>query len=52
MTYYESAKNVTITKERAIKEVLNHGCSPDDFIADCGDCEKYNAQSVLNWLGY
>jgi hypothetical protein len=52
MNYYESAEGQTITKARAIKEVMNHGCVVVEFFEDCGELEEYDAQEVLNWLGY
>jgi hypothetical protein len=52
MTYLDSAENVTISKARAIQEVLKHGANEIDFLNDCGNFEFYNAQSVLFWLGY
>ena len=55
MTYYESAEGVSISRARAIKELVRHGI-PDaeqsEFFADCGDKENYAAQVVLAWLGY
>lgn len=53
MDYYESAENVTITRERALQEVRNHNCEDfEEFFEDLGDREYYDAQSVLIWLGY
>ena len=52
MNYYESAKNLVISYDRAIKEVLAHGADIDEFIADMGKHSSYKAQQVLNWLGY
>lgn len=52
MTYLDSAKNLTITKDRAIKEVLSHSASIEEFFLDCGECDSYQAQTVLYWLGY
>jgi hypothetical protein len=54
MTYYESAKGITVTRERAIKEIKEHGLldSINDFYDDYGKREQYEAQDVLNWLGY
>lgn len=50
--YYESAQDLIITQNRALVEVLDHGCDIWEFIADNGEHEFYSAQSVLNWLGY
>ena len=53
MNYYESAEGITITKERALKELSNHGvCDIAEFFDDLGDKDNYNAQAVLAWLGY
>lgn len=52
MTYYDSAEGVTITKERALKEVRDHGCDTQEFFEDMGEHDTYNAQKVLDWLGY
>lgn len=51
-TYYESAKNVPISKARAIREVKNHGANPGDFLKEMGDKGTYMAHHVLDWLGY
>lgn len=52
-TYFDSSIGVLITKQRAIKELLNHGCTELDlFFRDNGDQEFYLAHNVLNWLGY
>jgi len=55
MTYYDSAKGVTITKRRAVAELRNHGVTDEDlelFIEEEGDSDTYDAQQVLRWLGY
>ncbi len=53
MDYYESAEDLTITRERALLELARHGCEDiEQFFDDLGDREEYNAQSVLIWLGY
>ena len=54
MTYYESAKGVIITREKAIEEIAQHGLSNevDLFFTDLGEKLLYKAQDVLNWLGY
>lgn len=52
MTYYESAEGLLLTKERAIEEVIAHGCSPCEFLAEMGEEEQYSATEVLEWLGY
>ena len=53
MNYYESAEDLTITKARALKELEGHGCKDiEEFLDDLGDKEEYDAQKVLEWLGY
>lgn len=56
MTYYDSAKDVTISPMRVIKELERHGIvTPQDmaeFYKAFGIRKEYNAQAVLVWLGY
>jgi len=53
MDYYESAEDLTITKDQALQELRDHNCEDlEEFFADLGDKQEYNAQSVLIWLGY
>ena len=52
MTYYESAQDLTISRKRAVQEVERHYCSVDEFLEEMGTKSKYNAQAVLEWLGY
>tara|TARA_R110000787_G_scaffold63469_1_gene142846 strand:- start:376 stop:549 length:174 start_codon:yes stop_codon:yes gene_type:complete len=57
MDYYESAEEITITRERALEELENHGISAnsdeiDLFNLELGEKETYEAQDVLAWLGY
>jgi hypothetical protein len=52
LTYLGSAAGVTITQERAVREVLDHGIDPQEFFDECGERETYPAQAVLVWLGY
>lgn len=52
MTYYESAKGIWISKERAIVEIRKHGNCEREFFKDCGERDRYRAQDVLGWLGY
>jgi hypothetical protein len=56
MTYSESAEGVEITKQRALQEIRRHGLVREEdvqeFMADCGDREVYEASDVLRWLGY
>lgn len=51
--YYESAKEVQITQGRAFKELSNHGINHyDEFLQECGNKAFYDAQEVLDFLGY
>ena len=51
--YYESAENITITKQRAIQELAKHGIdNTSEFFQELGNNETYQAQAVLEWLGY
>jgi hypothetical protein len=52
MTYYESAEGEKITKARAIQEVNRHGCNVAEMFTDIGERDTYDAQEVLDWLGY
>ena len=55
MTYYESAEGEVITLERALHELDKHGCVDEDktqFLRDLGREDYYDAQAVLDWLGY
>lgn len=54
-TYFDSANDVRITRNRAIRELMDHGCIPEDveqFDTDLGAKDTYAAQDVLAWLGY
>lgn len=52
-TYYDSAEDLEITRERAIQELRSHSIyDPSEFFADVGEKETYQAQAVLDWLGY
>ena len=55
MTYYETAQDVTISHERAIEELINHGNPITEipfFYTELGQQKEYSAQSVLQFLGY
>ena len=52
MSYYESAEEIEISRNRAMKEIEDHGASLDEFYGDLGIKENYKAQDVLDWLGY
>jgi hypothetical protein len=51
--YYESAENQAISKKRAIQELEKHGIDDTtEFFNDLGNMTTYQAQTVLEWLGY
>lgn len=56
MTYSESAAGLTIPRSRALQELANHGVfhpqDVDQFLMDMGDSSDYDAEDVLQWLGY
>lgn len=56
MTYFDSAKGVRISQERALQELRRHGLNSIEdtqtFFAECGQRATYRAQAVLEWLGY
>ena len=51
-TYSESAKDHTISKSRAMKEIKDHCCDMAEFLCEMGDHDEYEASEVLSWLGY
>ncbi|EGE2353465.1 hypothetical protein DL738_11470 [Escherichia coli] len=55
MTYFDSAEDLTISKQRALQELAKHGVAASEikeFFTEMGEKEEYNAQDVLRWLGY
>lgn len=56
MTYETYSESAMITRERAIRELQDHGTfhpeDIDDFFATLGDRPTYRAEAVLEWLGY
>tara|TARA_Y100000015_G_C2379714_1_gene84354 strand:- start:69 stop:236 length:168 start_codon:yes stop_codon:yes gene_type:complete len=52
-TYYDSAQGIVLSQEEAFGVLAQHGCQEfDEFFQDMGDKEEYEAQKVLEWLGY
>jgi hypothetical protein len=55
-SYYESAEEIVITHDRAIKELNNHGLDDsltiNDFYDELGVLKTYDAQQVLRFIGY
>lgn len=52
-TYYESAKGQTITRARILQELKSHGVVEVwAFFQEYGEHATYDAQAVLQWLGY
>ena len=56
MTYYESAEGVTISNVAAKRLIMtDHGhdiATWDRFLEEQGAHDTYDAQKVLDWLGY
>jgi hypothetical protein len=55
MTYYESAEGQTMTFERVELEFKRHGQTQEDleeFLDEFGLRPLFDAQDVLEWLGY
>ena len=52
-TYYESAEDIKLSQDEAFNVLAQHGCQEiEQFFEDMGDKEEYDAQKVLQWLGY
>jgi hypothetical protein len=54
MTYLASAQGITITHERAMRELEKHHLlsEREEFHSDLGKKSEYKASDVLAWLGY
>ena len=52
MTYYESAEGIILNREQVEREIWKHQTNPKEFFEDMGEKPFYQAQEVLNWLGY
>ena len=58
MDYYESAEDIYIDRNRALLELKKHSCDDESIImafdaeVKANDNGLYNAQHILNWLGY
>ena len=53
MTYSESSKGIKITRLRVIQELKKHGVYDyEDFFNEEGIKALYDADKVLEWLGY
>lgn len=52
-SYYDSAEVTAITRKDALKLLAHHYIDDlDEFYRDVGECDIYQAQTVLRWLGY
>lgn len=55
-SYYESAEEIVITHDRAIKELKDHGLDDsltiNHFYDELGVFKTYDAQQVLQFIGY
>ena len=53
LTYLESSEGINITKNRALKELKDHGVLDYvDFFKELGNKKTYKAIDVLLFLGY
>jgi hypothetical protein len=59
LTYYESAEDIRIPLSRVVREFKQHGVSGlelaesvDEFVGVYGSQTSYDAQEVLQFLGY
>lgn len=52
LSYYDSAEDCILSKDRAAQEIQRHGNDPQEFFQEQGEHETYSAQMVLRWLGY
>lgn len=52
-SYIETAEGYTFTVAEARYEIcVLHGQNWQEFLADAGEREEYDATEVLEWLGY
>ena len=54
-TTEQDAREATVSKATALRELDNHGMSQKDvdlFLKEVGNKEEYEGSEVLNWLGY
>ncbi len=54
-TYTDAAgMNLPVTRDKAEKEVLDHGDQSDweAFLKEVGDKPQYTSKELLTWLGY
>lgn len=49
---YDEAIEATLTRARALNEVIKHNLDEQDFLNEMGDRKYYSGQEVLDWLGY
>ncbi len=49
---YEEAAESEVSPRDARREILRHGASWDEFIAEVGNKQIYLGSEVLDWLGY
>jgi hypothetical protein len=53
--YSDKAQGEIITRERAMKELRDHGMGAEEvqeFLEEVGNLPTYDAGKVLEWLGY
>jgi hypothetical protein len=54
-SYYDSAEGATVDLKRVRQEIEAHGLgedSVDEFVAQYGRKDEYDAQELLAWLGH
>ena len=50
---YEDAKEATVSREEALREIAKHDCEgAAAFLSDVGNKSEYTGAEVLDWLGY
>lgn len=42
----------TVTRNEALRTILQHGCDFAEFESEHGAHSEYNGRIVLEWLGY
>lgn len=54
MYNYHDAQFITVSKEEAIAEILQHGDRTlvKEFFFECGEKNEYEGKEVLDFLGY
>ena len=48
----QDAREATVSKVQAVREIIRHDCDPAEFFAEVGERDTYEGSEVLDWLGY